>query len=515
LESVRALAGLAKGKPKLTRNPTMRLTSTAKSGQLAQFWAGLARARVAKWLGAAGLSLVLASGWAGTPAVRSDDQPVISQSTAKGSVDQSAQQKNKRRKSKIRQIGARMPGQDQQAILGARNRTDAEPEKTFSLSDIPAPASDPAWPTWTAFDDPAREPVSPPIGFYDLVRPPYGVTPQEEGQEYQRHVASEADLDFNLATCPQPISIYRPDGIAPAGVIGDHTLNTLGRVMFSYRFNDVSFSGLRNGSHSVSTGSALQQFPIVPVSGSAQNNLIIMEYGVTDDLTFQGILPIIQRHFNYVDGSGNHYTTNVEDLSDIQLSALYVVHRTENEQVHLNLGMQIPTGILLEQGSKATPTSPAFTYPVRSSDGTWDFLPGITYRGQSEDWTWGVQALGIIRFGINRYDYRLGDEGNFNAWLSRKLTNSTSLSARLNGHVMGNIFGADPQLNPNLVPSNMPSLQANRQLNIMFGLNYVIPDGFLKGQRLGVEGGIPVYQWLAGPELGQQYQIWTNLTILF
>lgn len=385
----------------------------------------------------------------------------------------------------------------------------------MTLRDIPSPASDPVWPSWTASDNPARQPIAPPIGYYDLVRPPYGLYPEEEGQEYQRFVASEADLNFNDATCPQPIDIFRPDGVAPAGVFGDHTLNTLGRVMVSYRYNISPFNGLLNGTTSVSTASALKQFPIVPTSGTAQNHLIMMEYGATDDLTFQSILPIVERHFNYVNATGQHFTTDVEDLSDIQLYALYVVQRSQNQQVHLNMGVQIPTGIFIEQGSTTSPNSPALTYPVRSSDGTWDFLPGITYRGQSDDWTWGLQGLGIVRFGTNKYGYRLGDEGNFNAWISRKLTDSTSISTRLNGHVMGNIFGADPQLNPNVVPSNRTNLQAGQQLNIFWGLNYVVPDGFLRGQRVGVEGGIPVYQWLAGPELKQQYQIWVNFTFLF
>ena len=389
------------------------------------------------------------------------------------------------------------------------------PKKNPPSLNIEGPASDPEWPTWTATDDPAKQPMVRMIDEYTLIRPPFGVAPDEEGQEYQRYVASEDDLDFNEATLPMPIDIFRPDGVAPSGVIGDHTLNTLGRIMVSYRFNDIAFSGLRNGSHSVSTASALSQFPIVPTNGTAQNQLFILEYGVTDDLTIMGVLPIIQRHFNYIDASGNPYVNSITDLSDIQLSALYVLARTENQQLHLNLGMQVPTGIFIEQGSTTSPTSPALTYPVRSSDGTWDFMPGFTYRGQSRDWTWGLQAIGTFRFGINKYDYRLGNEGNFNAWLARKLTESTSVSVRLNGHIMGNIYGADPQLNPALTPSNNPMLQAYQQFNILFGVNYVVPDGLLRGQRIGVEGGLPLYQWLDGPELGTKYQLWANLTLLF
>jgi hypothetical protein len=152
---------------------------------------------------------------------------------------------------------------------------------------------------------------------------------------------------------------------------------------------------------------------------------------------------------------------------------------------------------------------------MRTSDGTFDLLPGLTYRGQSTDWTWGVQGLGTVRLGINRYGYRLGDVGNFNGWISRKLADWMSFSTRLNGQVWGNISGADQRLNPDLVPTNRTNLQAGQRLDILFGLNFVIPNGLLQGQRLGIEGGFPVYQNLSGPQLEMSYQLWTNLTLTF
>src|SRR5262249_40358237 len=151
-----------------------------------------------------------------------------------------------------------------------------------------------------------------------------------------------------------------------------------------------------------------------------------------------------------------------------------------------------------EQGQVPTPTSPALTYPMRTSDGTWDFLPGLTYRGQSDWWTWGAQALGTVRFGINKFGYRLGDEGNFNGGISRRLTDSVSASVRLNGQIWGNIFGADQRLNSDLVPTNRTNLQAGQRLDLLFGLNFMVPGGILQGQLLGIEGGFPVYQSLSG-----------------
>jgi hypothetical protein len=285
--------------------------------------------------------------------------------------------------------------------------------------------------------------------------------------------------------------------------------------LLSHRFNNTSFDGLRDGTHGVSTASVLGAFPIAPTHETAQTHYFLFEFGPTDDFTFQFILPVILRKIDYVNQQGRHLITDVTDPFDLQFNSMWVLHRWDRQQVHLNFGLRTPNGIFDQQGQFPTPSSPALTYPMRTSDGTWDLLPGLTYRGQSNYWTWGAQALGTVRLGINRYGYRLGDEANLNGWISRKLTDSVSASMRLNGYFIGNIFGADQRLNANLVPTNRTNFQAGQRLNILFGLNYVFPSGILQGQRLGVEGGVPLYQNLSGPQLQQRYEIWTNLSVMF
>jgi hypothetical protein len=381
----------------------------------------------------------------------------------------------------------------------------------------PSPPPDPPWPTWTPGNDLSQQPVFAPAGYYQLIRPPTGFAPDEEGQEYERQVASEYDLFYHEATSPPPIDIYlRPDGMAPAGVFGDHTLNTGGRILMSYRFNTQDFSGLRTGTHEVSAGNALKSFPLVPANGTFQTHYFTFEYGPTDDVTFLVTLPIVMRRMRFVDAAGSDQFTDITDLYDISAYMNYVLCAWEREQIHLNLGVRIPVGIFDELSQPLpTPTSPNLTYPMRTSDGTWDFLPGISYRGQSDYWTWGLQGLGTVRFGVNKYGYRLGDDATLNFWLSRKITDSFSLSSRLSAQWWGNIFEADARLNPNLTPTNRTNLQAGERLEILFGANYLVPSGVLQGQRLGIEGGIPLFQDLSGPQLQMKYELWANLTIVF
>jgi hypothetical protein len=302
--------------------------------------------------------------------------------------------------------------------------------------------------------------------------------------------------------------------MAPAGVFGDHTLNTGGRVLLSYRFNNTSYDGLLNGTQSVSTASTLAKFPMAPVHETAQTYYLLFEYGPTDDFTFQYIMPIVLRRIQFV-GTGSPLVTDVTDIYDLQFNTMWVLKRWDRQQVHLNMGLRTPNGIFDRQGQVPTPTSPELTYPMRTSDGTFDMLPGVTYRGQSDHWTWGAQALGTVRFGINSHGYRLGNELDLNGWASRRLTESLSASFRLNGTLLDNIFGADQRLNANLTPTNRPNLQGGQVLNLFFGLNYRIPTGILQGQFLGFEGGFPAYQSLSGPQLQQRYQIWSSFNFIF
>ena len=47
------------------------------------------------------------------------------------------------------------------------------------------------------------------------------------------------------------------------------------------------------------------------------------------------------------------------------------------------------------------------------------------------------------------------------------------------------------------------------------GLNFYVPHGVLKGNRLSIEGGMPVYQSLAGPNLKTDWLITVGWSYTF
>jgi len=49
----------------------------------------------------------------------------------------------------------------------------------------------------------------------------------------------------------------------------------------------------------------------------------------------------------------------------------------------------------------------------------------------------------------------------------------------------------------------------------MIGLNFYVPRGLLKGNRLSIEGGVPLYQNLAGPNMAVDWIITAGLSYSF
>lgn len=391
----------------------------------------------------------------------------------------------------------------------------AQPEPIPRASPTRPMTFDPAPARWGNIEAPRPTPTEPPPINYLLVRPPQKVVQQEWGNGLEQSVV-DPDETFHHGPvfCPN-VDLYRPDGLAPIGVFGDHTLDAGGQFLISYRYNNTAFHGNRDGTDDLNTASVLADFPIAPTDMQVQRHMLLMEYGVTDDLTLLALLPFWDIRIDQVTADGAGIISANTDPGDVILEALYVLWRSDRQQVHLNLGMQFPLGVQTSERFPPTPDSPDESYPTRVTSGTYDFMPGATYRGQNDDWTWGVQGMGTIRFGISNFDYKLGNRLNLTGWLARRVTDNVSFSTRLDGNIWANIFGADPRLNQRLVPTNRPDLQGGRRLDVLFGMNLYLPGDVLAAQWFSVEGGIPVFQFLQGSQLKADWTITAGYNLRF
>jgi hypothetical protein len=284
-------------------------------------------------------------------------------------------------------------------------------------------------------------------------------------------------------------------GRVPVGVMGGTTHHD-GRWMLAYRYMYMDMEGNRDGTDGVSVDEVLEGYMVAPEKMTMEMHMLGAMYGVTDRLTLMGMIPYVRLGMDHVNRMGVDFTTKSDGIGDIKLTGMYLLPGKGNHKFHVNAGVGIPTGSIDEKGDTPAGADQKLPYPMQLGSGTWDLLGGLTYRGSGGAWQWGAQALGVVRLSENDNDYTLGNRAAATGWLTRLLGGGFSASARLDCSWWGDIDGADPDLNPAMVPTADPDLRAGKRSDALLGLNYV-----RGGLALAVEGGVPVYQDLDGPQL--------------
>lgn len=295
------------------------------------------------------------------------------------------------------------------------------------------------------------------------------------------------------------VDLKRADAHAPIGVMADHT-HEAGEVMFSYRYMYMDMDGSRDGTSDRNDREVLAAFPITPTKMQMTMHMLGAMYAPTDDLTLMAMVPALRGSMNHVNRMGVHFTTHTEAIGDTKLTGLFRLTHDDNSQLHLNLGVSLPTGDINVKDN--TPLGRVrLPYPMQAGSGSFELLPGITWVQQAESWSAGAQALGTFRLDDNRKSYRLGPKLELNAWGSYLVSQQLSGSLRLRFTAWGNIHGADRTLNPRLVPTADPDRRAGRVVDLGVGFNWLFTDGALKGNRIAAEVLLPLYRWLDGPQL--------------
>lgn len=309
-------------------------------------------------------------------------------------------------------------------------------------------------------------------------------------------------------------AMMRPDMAPPQGVVGGMSPKR-GAVMPVLQYMRMGMDGNRDGTSDVGTAEVLAQFPVAPLSMDVDMLMAGAMYGVTDDISVMAMLPYVWKSMDHVTRIGTRFTTRSEGVGDLRLIGGYDLYESAGHVINLTAGLSFPTGST--DGRDDTPAGPdqLLPYPMQIGSGTFDLLPGITYTGRSEDWSWGSQLSAVVRLGENEDDYALGNVYNSSVWGARRWSNWLSSSVRLTGEIVENIDGADPRLNPLMVPTADPNLRAGNFLSVGLGLNFMIPSGPAAGTRLSVEGIIPVVQDLDGPQIERDYTLLVGLKKAF
>ncbi len=296
----------------------------------------------------------------------------------------------------------------------------------------------------------------------------------------------------------------RPDGHAPIGVMGDH-MHKQGEWMFSARVMQMHMDGVRDGTDRIAKNDVFAQgFAVTPTEMDTRMLMLGGMYAPSDEWTVTAMIPLLEREMDHVTMGGMTFRTEASGLGDIQVGALRRLYEAGGQHVHANLGLSLPTGSVTEKDDTPAMMNAKLPYPMQLGSGTFDLVPGATYLGQKGPWSWGAQALGRIHLGYNSEGYRNGDRFDGTGWVARRL-GEFSASFRLRYANWKNIVGSDDDLNPMMVFTADPGRRAGDRLDALVGLNWHAHDGRLKGNRLALEFGVPVYEDLDGPALSTSW----------
>ena len=293
-------------------------------------------------------------------------------------------------------------------------------------------------------------------------------------------------------------------------VLGTHT-HQAGQWMLGYRFMFMSMDGNRDGTKRISDSDVLKRFAVAPTDMTMHMHMPMVMYAPSEDLTLMAMFPYIRMSMTHITRENVRFTGTSEGIGDLQVNALYTFYRYKR-WVHrfvFNAGFSFPTGSIDEQafGADRAKGKARLEYPMQMGSGTFDLLPGIVYFGQTDTWGWKAEVIPTIRLGKNSHGYRLGNRYHLSAGGARKLTDWLSLSAQIDGQIWEHIHGADPALDPEEEPTKDPNIQGGKRIDLLPGVNFYVPKGRLKGHRFAIQGGVPIYQSLNGPQLAVDWKL--------
>lgn len=332
----------------------------------------------------------------------------------------------------------------------------------------------------------------------------------------------DAPASGGLRVTTTDLPPLRADGHAPIGVMGDHMHKT-GEVMLSYRFMHMDMGGYRSGTNSLSpeqvasTPNVFFGLPgqppdirIVPTSMTMDMHMFGAMYAPNDRLTLMAMMPYITKEMEHITFAGptgtarlGTFRTQSQGWGDLKLSGLYRLMAGDRHKLHLNLGISLPTGSTTERATVLTPmgTTPKLRMPygMQLGSGTYDLLPAITYNGRSGATGWGAQLSGVLRTGKNN-GWSFGNEARLSTWASYQPRPWISLSGRIEAKTVGDIDGRDNQI-VGPAPTLNPDNYGGETVTLFAGVNLMGQRGALRGQRVALEIGLPVYQDLNGLQL--------------
>jgi len=310
-------------------------------------------------------------------------------------------------------------------------------------------------------------------------------------------------------------SCCRPDAVSPAGIMTDH-VHEKGKFAIAYNFMDMAMQSNQTGTKQISDATVFNTYMMATNRMNMQMHMLMPMYGITDRFT---VMAMLNYHINTMSmrmmpmqsmmnmqgmtvADYNTMPTNIKSLGlgDTKIYAMYNLLPACNHRLAAGLGLSLPTGSIHTRGANRQGNNNVLPYCMQLGTGTYNLLPSLVYVGQGVRLSWGTALSANIKMGTNANNYSLGNEYNISPWLAYQFVHWVSVSARAEYYNVGKLYGYDATINQssgNDAKANVTNY-GSQKVNAYVGVNLYAPANFLKGGRLLLEYGMPIYQNVNG-----------------
>lgn len=313
--------------------------------------------------------------------------------------------------------------------------------------------------------------------------------------------------------CAEKCCCDKVESKAPVGIMVDH-LHPKGEIMLEYRYMNMTMNSIKKGTQTLAYEDMLVNYAMSAKSMTMQMHMVMAMYGLTNHITLMGMLNYNQNSMSMqmpmtmqmTNGKMTHphcscnentmqETMQSYGLGDTRLYALFSLRDWGKSNLMGSVGLSLPTANISQTGSSEMMGNFTQPYNMQPGSGSVDWLPALTYRIEGKNANYGTQLSGIYRTAQNARGYLLGNNVSATQWMSLKLNNWLAGSVRAEFVWQDQIKGTDKYIQALSVnDANSDAKNSGyHSINSYAGLNFRIPNGPLKGQRLALEYGIPLY----------------------
>ena len=271
---------------------------------------------------------------------------------------------------------------------------------------------------------------------------------------------------------------------------------------------------LRDGTNSVSTSEALQDFMAVPTEMNMTMTSLSVAYSFTDDF-IAGLMPMyMTKDMEMERRNGQQFSMKSQGPGDTMLMTKYRLYTDDplipTRQFSALLGLNLPTGSINEEDNGVS-----LPYSMQLGSGTFDPIIGLLYQESSTPWWWGANLLHTNRLYDNGRGYHLGDEFRYDLYGMYQLTYSLVTELQVNGKYSGKISGQRDDIEGGLghmmndpaMPFMTPLFDADN-----YGGHTIRLTAGLQWQPfplhiVNLQVSYPVYQDLNGPQMEEGFQV--------